>query len=61
MGRIRFLQTGLAFVLAFIGVKMLLEIGDIKLSSKYSLIIIALILTVTIIASITVDGKKNKS
>ena len=60
MRRFHFLQKGLSFVLAFIGVKMLLEIADIKLSSQSSLIIIAMILAVTVVASVTVAGKKKK-
>ena len=58
MRRFRYLQTGLATILVFIGVKMLLEIAGIKLSSAYSLIVIAGILVVTITASLRAAGKK---
>lgn len=60
MSRFQYLQTGLAFVLVFIGVKMLLEIIEIKLSSQYSLIVIAVILGTTVVASVIATEKKKK-
>jgi tellurite resistance protein TerC len=57
MKRFRYLQTGLACILVLIGVKMLLEIADIKISSQYSLIAIAIILAITVSASLR--KKKN--
>lgn len=60
MKRFRYLQSGLAFILAFIGVKMLLEIADIKISSKYSLIVIASILVITVVASLVIAKKQEE-
>jgi len=60
MKRFQYLQTGLACILVFIGIKMLLEIAEIKISSKYSLIIIACILAITVGASVITAGKKKK-
>lgn len=60
MSRFRFLQTALASILIFIGAKMLLEFADIKISSAYSLTVIAVILMVTVIASVKVSRKKKK-
>jgi TerC family integral membrane protein len=56
MKRFRYLQTGLACILILIGVKMLLEIAGIKIASQYSLLAIALILGITVAASL----RKNK-
>lgn len=51
MIRLKYLQTGLAFVLGFIGVKML--IADIyKIPTSYSLIVIFIILGTAFIASL---------
>ncbi len=51
MIRLKYLQTGLAFVLGFIGVKML--IADIyKIPTSYSLIVIFIILGIAFIASL---------
>lgn len=51
MIRLKYLQTGLAFVLGFIGIKML--IADFyKIPTIYSLIIIFTILTIAFIASL---------
>jgi tellurite resistance protein TerC len=61
MQRFRYLQSGLACILVFIGVKMLLEIGEIKISSKYSLIVIASILAVTVVASLVYSKKKKET
>ena len=50
--KFRFLRYGLAVVLTFIGVKMLLEIGQIKLSTKFSLIFVAVVLIGSVAASL---------
>ena len=58
MKRFRYLQTGLACILILIGVKMLLEIAGIKIASLYSLLAIALILGITVGASLRKKKKK---
>ncbi len=49
---LRFLKHGLAVLLTFIGFKMLLPIFALHLETKYSLLIIIGILTVSVVASV---------
>ncbi|RCK72038.1 MAG: Integral membrane protein TerC [Ignavibacteriae bacterium] len=56
MIRLKYLQTGLAFVLGFIGIKML--IADFyKIPTQYSLLVIFLILLTALIASLPLEKK----
>jgi tellurite resistance protein TerC len=51
--RFRYLQTGLAFILAFVGVKMIVQQAfDFHIETYISLPVIGLILAVSIIASL---------
>lgn len=52
MGMFHYLNVGLAFILAFVGVKMLLKIWGIEIGIETSLGIILGILTVAIVASV---------
>lgn len=49
--RFAYLQQGISFVLVFIGVKMLLEIFDIKIPEVYALLFILATLTISILYS----------
>ena len=60
MNRFHYLKLGLAFLLGFVGVKMLLS-HFIKLSTNHSLIVIASILAISVIASLIRSAVKNKS
>src|SRR5947207_10543417 len=53
--KFRFLQEGIAIVLIFIGVKMLIEIFDWNIPTEISLIIIASVLLTSILISIFYD------
>lgn len=53
-----FLQQGIAVVLVFIGIKMLIEYFDIHISIYISLVVIVVCLAVSIIYSIYNDRKK---
>ena len=55
----RFLKVGLAFVLSFVGAKMLLDYFDIHINIVYSLITILGIIAVSIIASLIIKEKKH--
>jgi tellurite resistance protein TerC len=52
MGFFRFLKVGLAFVLTFVGTKMLLAFFHIEIHIVFSLLIIISILTISILASV---------
>lgn len=52
IGTFRYLRTGLSFVLGFVGIKMIVTALDVKLPIAISLSVIAVILTVSIVASI---------
>jgi len=54
MGYFRFLKTGLAFVLSFVGTKMLLAFFGIEIHIVLSLLIIVSILVVSIFASVLI-------
>jgi tellurite resistance protein TerC len=55
-GRFRYLNTGLAVILAFVGVKMML-VEFIHFSTWLSLSVIALVLTVTVVASLRAERR----
>ncbi|MCS7029642.1 MAG: TerC family protein [Bacteroidia bacterium] len=51
MDKFRYLGIGLAFVLMFIGIKMLLEIIEIEIPVHYSLIVVVSIIAISILFS----------
>lgn len=57
MGYFRFLKIGLAFVLTFVGLKMVMSGFGIKIPVVYSLIIILSILLFSVIASVIIKKK----
>ena len=57
MGKFRYLNVGLAFVLAFIGVKMVL-VDFFKMPPLGSLVVVASLLTASIVASVIVDRRE---
>jgi tellurite resistance protein TerC len=60
--RFRFLQTGLAAILAFVGVKMVVQQGfDFHIETYISLPIIGIILAVAIIASLLYPGEEEQA
>jgi tellurite resistance protein TerC len=54
------LKKGLAIVLAFIGSKMLLDIFDIKIDEKLSLLVILSTLAFSILLSIYIPQEQNE-
>ena len=60
MNRFHYLKLGLAFLLGFVGVKMLI-LHFFKLSTNYSLMVIASILAISVIASLIRSVVINKS
>lgn len=60
MGSFRYLKTGLAFILGFVGVKMLIEIVHIEIPIAVSLGVIAVTLTISIVASIIAQRREEK-
>jgi tellurite resistance protein TerC len=58
MGYFRYLKVGLAFVLSFVGTKMLLAFINIEIHIVLSLLIIISILTVSILASVLIKPAK---
>jgi tellurite resistance protein TerC len=58
IGYFRFLQTGLAFILTFVGMKMLVSFFRFEIPIGISLAVIATILLVSIIASVLIKSKK---
>lgn len=57
VGKFAYLQQGIAIVLVFIGVKMLVEIFHIHVPSMISLLVIVICLVTSIIYSMNVSGK----
>ncbi len=55
----RFLKYGLAFILSFVGIKMLISYFGIEIHTVLSLLIIVGILIVTILSSVLVKGKND--
>lgn len=62
MGYFRYLKTGLAFVLIFVGLKMLASFIKIEIPILLSLAVIIIILLISILASVIIkeDGDKKK-
>ena len=58
MGSFRYLKTGLAFILGFVGVKMLIEIVHIEIPIAVSLGVIGITLVVSIVASIIAQRRE---
>jgi tellurite resistance protein TerC len=55
----RFLKVGLAVILVFIGSKMLAEIFHVEISTTTSLLVIAAVLTTSVLMSVLIkDGRK---
>lgn len=61
MDKFKYLGTGLAFVLMFIGAKMLLEIIHVEVPVHYSLIVVVSIITISILISVYKSNKEKKS
>jgi tellurite resistance protein TerC len=61
MGYFRYLKTGLAFVLTFVGLKMLLAFFNIEIHIVLSLIIIVSILMISILSSLIIRSGDKKS
>ena len=61
-GKFRYLNVGLGVILAFVGVKMLLigEPFEVHLPTPISLGVIALVVTVAVVASIVVDNREER-
>ena len=51
MDKFKYLRTGLSIILVFIGIKMLV-VDFIEISVTFSLVIIVIVLTVSILASV---------
>lgn len=60
MGMFAFLKLGISFVLAFVGIKMLLADTRFEISTYFSLGVIFGVLTISIITSIVMGNKKTK-
>jgi len=60
MGFFRYLKIGLAFVLSFVGTKMLLAYFGFKIPIVISLIIIVSILAMSVLASVVIKPSENK-
>lgn len=61
MGMFAYLKLGISFVLAFVGIKMLLADTRFEISTYFSLGVIFGVLTISIIASIVIGNKKKVS
>ena len=61
MGYFRFLKVGLAFVLSFVGLKMLLSYFHFEIPIILSLIIIISILALSILASVFINKKTDQT
>ena len=61
MGYFRYLKTGLAFVLTFVGLKMLLAFFNIEIHIVLSLLIIVTILMISILSSLIIRPEDKKS
>ena len=55
-----YLQEGISLVLIFIGVKMLIEIFGLHISTQWSLIVIATVLSLAILISLFFDKKEKR-
>lgn len=61
MGYFRYLKVGLAFVLTFVGAKMLLAYFNMEIPIAVSLLVIVSILAVSILASVVIKPSEKKS
>jgi len=61
MGYFRYLKVGLAFVLTFVGAKMLLAYFNMEIPIAVSLLVIVSILAVSILASVVIKPSENKN
>jgi len=61
MGYFRYLKTGLAFVLTFVGIKMLLAFFNREIPIVLSLIIIISILLISVVSSVLIRPVKKNS
>jgi tellurite resistance protein TerC len=59
--KFRYLRFGLAIVLTFIGLKMLLEAVHFKISIKISLVFVALVLIGSVVASLVISPEGEKT
>lgn len=55
--KFRYLRTGLAIVLTFIGIKMLLGAVHVKIETKFSLIFVGVILVGSVVMSLLIPSK----
>ena len=60
MGYFRYLKVGLAFVLSFVGAKMLLAFFGIEIHIAVSLLVIVSILAISILASVIIKPKNSE-
>jgi tellurite resistance protein TerC len=60
MGYFRYLKTGLAFVLTFVGLKMLLAFFNFEIHIVLSLVIIVSILLLSVLASVIIRQKEKE-
>jgi len=59
--KFRYLRFGLAIVLTFIGLKMLLEVVHFKISIKISLVFVALVLIGSVVASLVISPEGERT
>ncbi|MCA9522269.1 MAG: TerC family protein [Myxococcales bacterium] len=59
MKKFRFLDKGLAIVLGFIGIKMLLEFWHVKIETSHSLAAVGLVLLVAVLLSLLIPEKES--
>jgi len=59
--KFRYLRTGLAIVLTFIGVKMLLGVVGVHISIMFSLGLVALVLAGSVVASLVIAPKSDNT
>jgi len=60
MGYFRYLKTGLAFVLSFVGMKMLLAFFNFEIHIVLSLVIILSILLISVLASVIIRPEEKE-
>ncbi len=60
MGYFRYLKTGLAFVLSFVGMKMLLAFFNLEIHIVLSLVIIVSILLISVLASVIIRPEEKE-
>jgi tellurite resistance protein TerC len=60
MNRFIYLKFGIAIILSFIGVKMILAVNDIHMPIQYSLLVILTVLATSVMFSLLVTAKANE-